>query len=123
MIEAKEEVERFANHYEAVGWRRGASAQPVRNKVALAKSWEPKNKAPRVPAEFLTWWRELYAAVEKQQGDVSLLINELYRVEFDKAKLCYRLHVSRANYELIERAQCGIRRNFEMVYSVPKLCK
>lgn len=41
------ELERFINHYETSGWCRNGSNRPVKNKVALSKSWKFEDQTPR----------------------------------------------------------------------------
>ena len=57
------EVDRFVNHYSANGWCRANSTTPVKDRIALARSWSQANKdaPPRFPPEFLSHWQEVYA--------------------------------------------------------------
>lgn len=55
----KQEAERFFNHYEAVGWRRNGGL-PVKDRLALARSWRPRDETPAMPQEFLSAWECFY---------------------------------------------------------------
>ena len=64
------EVDRFINHYSANGWCRANSTTPVKDRMALARSWNQANKdaPPRFPPEFLAHWQEVYAEAKKRNA-------------------------------------------------------
>ncbi|MCQ2137865.1 MAG: DUF4373 domain-containing protein [Bacteroidales bacterium] len=54
------ETERFYNHYESQGWLK-SNGQPVKNRIALAGAWQPKNTTPK----FEPWACEVMQAISK----------------------------------------------------------
>lgn len=61
-----EQVERFVNHYQANGWARNGGIKVV-DRMALARSWEPKDEAQknRFPYLFMLFWRNLHETLTK----------------------------------------------------------
>jgi hypothetical protein len=55
----QEEVQRFYDHYTAVGWKRNGGLK-VKDKLALARLWKPRDETQSFPQEFLSGWEEYY---------------------------------------------------------------
>lgn len=87
------EVERFIAHYEANGWCRNGQSTPVKDRVALAKCWEPADKdAQRFPIDFLAKWKSLYQEAKKRNPQCALkLLTDIYAVEIGSAELRMRI--------------------------------
>lgn len=77
------QVERFINHYQATGWtRQGAK---VVDRIALAKTWEPKEpeNRNRFPHPFMDFWQYIYnqlLQVEDAQANLCLMYQDIQRV-------------------------------------------
>lgn len=56
----QQEVQRFYDYYEANGWCRNNSTTPVRDKVALARQWQPKDTTARMDIDVLRWVNKIY---------------------------------------------------------------
>lgn len=96
---AKEEFERFFNHYEANGWCRGNSNTPVKNKVALAKSWKVEREEKAMPDDVCKWLYEVYTTANNLGKDGSLIYGiEAVFTEEDKVII----QCARDTAELIE---------------------
>lgn len=95
------EVERFVAHYEANGWCRNGQSKPVKDRVALARCWEPMDKdAQRFPLEFLVKWNSLYQEAKKHNPQCAQkLLTDIYAVELSSHEL--RLKVSKGLKELM----------------------
>ena len=76
LMSAKEECEKFINYYEANGWCRGNSSKPIKNKVALAKSWKVERMENKYPEDLREWLHNGYKTLLKsgRQEDASQLI-------------------------------------------------
>lgn len=77
----EEQVEKFINHYQATGWMRSGGAK-VFDRVALAKTWEPKDEAEknRFPKPFMAFWEGMYgklSKIEAAQYGLPLLLRDL----------------------------------------------
>lgn len=97
------EVDRFVNHYSANGWCRANSTTPVKDRIALARSWSQANKdaPPRFPPEFLSHWQEVYAEAKKRNADSArIMLTHLEAVEITPHAI--RLHCLRRLQDLIE---------------------
>lgn len=97
------EVDRFINHYSANGWCRNNSTTPVKDRMALARSWSQANKdaPPRFPPEFLSHWQEVYAEAKKRNADSArIMLTHLEAVEITPQAI--RLHCLRRLQSLIE---------------------
>lgn len=97
------EVDRFINHYSANGWCRANSTTPVKDRMALARSWSQANKdaPPRFPPEFLSHWQEVYAEAKKRNADSArIMLTHLEAVEITPQAI--RLHCLRRLQQLIE---------------------
>lgn len=98
------EVDRFINHYSANGWCRNNSTTPVKDRMALARSWSQANKdaPPRFPPEFLSHWQEVYAEAKKRNADSArIMLTDLEAVEI--APQSIRLCCSNTLCQFIER--------------------
>lgn len=97
------EVDRFVNHYSANGWCRANSTTPVKDRIALARSWSQANKdaPPRFPPEFLSHWQEVYAEAKKRNADSArIMLTHIEAVEITPHAI--RLHCLRRLQDLIE---------------------
>ena len=106
---AKEECEKFINHYEANGWCRGNSDKPVKNKVALAKSWKVERAETRYPENIRKWLHGCYLKA-RELGLQAWQIFEVKRINFEGDKLV--VQCSRQIAELIETVQQQVPRDF-----------
>lgn len=94
------EVERFIAHYEANGWCRSGASKPVKNRIALAKCWEPANKEQRFPPDFLERWKSLYQVAKSRNAKSAItLLTDIYAVDINSSEL--RLRVSKILRELL----------------------
>lgn len=77
-----QEVERFIAHYSANEWCRKGEDKPVKNRIELAKCWEPKEEAQRFQPEVLTNWECLYLkAREINPTKAILLLTGIYAID------------------------------------------
>lgn len=115
---AKEEFERFMNHYEANGWCRGNSDKPVKNKVALAKSWKVERAEKAMPDNVCEWLREVYTTAHNL-GKEAQLIYSIERVTADEnGKIT--IQCNRATCDLINEIATAVPRDFELAYRVKR---
>lgn len=114
---AKEEYDKFINHYEANGWCRGNSDKPVKSKVALAKSWKVERAEKRYPENIRKWLYGCYL-IAREKGLQSWLLFEMERVYFEGDKLV--VQCSRQIAELIETVQQQVPRDFseDLLYRI-----
>lgn len=114
---AKEECEKFINHYEANGWCRGNSDKPVKNKVALAKSWKVEREEKRYPENIRKWLYGCYL-IAREKGLQSWLLFEIEKVYIEGDKLI--VQGTRQVAELIEAVQIQVPRDFteEVLYRI-----
>lgn len=106
---AKEEYDKFVNHYEANGWCRGNSDKPVKNKVALAKSWKVEREEKRYPENIRKWLYGCYLQASAK-GLQSWLLFEVENIYADGDKLV--VQGTRQVAELIEAVQMQVPRDF-----------
>lgn len=111
---AKEEVERFVNHYEANGWCRNNSSVPVKDPTALAKAWQPQNKNPHFPPEFTEWLYSVYRKAESVYPTLRCKLFEIERIEFVGGK--YAIYCDSDTAKLIEH--CAVPASFKFCYMV-----
>ena len=64
---AKEESEKFFNYYEANGWCRANSSEPVKNKIPLAKSWKVEREDKYYPESLRTWLHDIFRIFKKNK--------------------------------------------------------
>ena len=114
---AKQECEKFINHYEANGWCRGNSDKPVKNKVALAKSWKVEREEKRYPENILKWLYGCYL-IAREKGLQSWLLFEIEKVYVEGDKLI--IQGTRQLAELIEAVQTQVPRDFteKLMYGI-----
>ena len=95
------EVERFMAHYEANGWCRSGANKPVKDRIALAKCWEPANKdAQRFPPDFLERWKAMYQVAKSRNAASAItLLTDIYAVDINSTEL--KLRVSKILRELL----------------------
>ena len=76
-----EQVEKFVNHYAAIGWTRNNGAKVV-DRIALARTWEPKDEAQknRFPMPFVEFWRCVYFGISGVNHNPMDLRRMLYEV-------------------------------------------
>lgn len=80
-ISAKDELTRFLNHYEANGWCRNNSTVPVKDRLALARSWKPQNDKPRFPQELVEWLYKVYQNAEAKYPTLRLKMFDIAGAE------------------------------------------
>jgi hypothetical protein len=80
-ISAKDELVRFLNHYEANGWCRNNSTVPVKDRLALARSWKPQNDKPRFPQELVEWLYKVYRNAEAKYPTLRLKMFDIAGAE------------------------------------------
>lgn len=109
LASAKEEYDRFVNHYEANGWCRNNSDKPVKNKVALAKSWKVEREEKRYPENIRKWLYGCYQ-IAREKGLQSWLLFEVKNIFVEGDNLI--VQCSRQIAELIEAVQLQVPRDF-----------
>ena len=116
---AKEEYDKFVNHYEANGWCRGNSDKPVKNKVALAKSWKVERADKRYPENIRKWLYGCYL-LAREKGLQSWLLFEVEKIYAEGDKLV--VQCSRQIAELIEAVQEQVPRDLSgrLIYRIRK---
>ena len=115
-IEAKAEVERFINHYEANGWCRNNSSVPVKDKRALAKAWQPQNKNPHFSGEFIEWLYRVYRKAGEQYPTYRMKLYDIVKVEYEDGK--YAIYCDVETAKLIENIKEPA--NFTLCYMVKR---
>lgn len=113
---AKEEFERFINHYEANGWCRGNSDKPVKNKVALAKSWKVEREEKRYPTKVMEWLYGVYLKAKEEGESAEAIISGIERIMEENGKVI--IVCNRIAYQLCEMFSQMVERNFEHSYKV-----
>ena len=113
---AKEEFEKFINHYEANGWCRGNSDKPVKNKVALAKSWKVEKDEKRYPDNVMAWLHEIYLQAREEGKPAEAIISGIERIMEENGKAI--VVCNRIAYQLCEMYSQKVSRNFEHSYKV-----
>lgn len=116
---AKEEYDKFVYHYEANGWCRANSDKPVKNKVALAKSWKVERAEKRYPENIRKWLYGCYL-LAREKGLQSWLLFEVEKIFTEGDKLV--VQCSRQIAELIEAVQDPVPRDFseKLFYRIRK---
>ncbi len=109
LANAKEESEKFINHYEANGWCRGNSDKPVKNKVALAKSWKVERADKRYPENIRKWLYGCYL-LAREKGLQSWLLFEVEKIYVEGDNIV--IQGTRQVAELIEAVQMQVPRDF-----------
>ena len=118
LITAKEECEKFINHYEANGWCRGNSDKPVKSKVALAKSWKVEREEKRLPDNINRWLHGVYNKL-KDEGKDAWRIFTIEGVVIEQGVVVIKCN--RQIAELIESVAVSIPRDFDKLsYRVRK---
>lgn len=115
-IEAKAEVERFINHYEANGWCRNNSSVPVKDKRALAKTWQPQNKNPHFSGEFIEWLYKVYRKAGEQYPTYRMKLYDIAKVEYEDGK--YAIYCDEETAKLIENIKEPA--NFKLCYRIKR---
>lgn len=115
---AKEEFERFINHYEANGWCRGNSDKPIKNKEALAKSWKVEREEKRYPDKIMAWLYDIYLQAKAEGKATDAIISGIDRVMEENGKAI--IVCNRQAYELCEMYSPSIKRDFKHSYRVRK---
>lgn len=87
------EVDRFLDHYKGVGWV-NKNGVPIKDKLAVARNWEPQNKParPPMPKDVLAWLRPIYERTKitnPNQADALLRVFEVAKNDSEK-----QLHLS-----------------------------
>ena len=106
---AKEEYDKFVNHYEANGWCRGNSDKPVKSKVALAKLWKADRAEKRYPENIRKWLYDCYL-LAREKGLQSWLLFDVEKIYAEGDNLV--VQCSRKIAELIEEVQKQVPRDF-----------
>ena len=115
---AKEECEKFINHYEANGWCRGNSDKPIKNKVALAKSWKVEREEKRLPDNINRWLHGVYNKL-KDEGKDAWRIFTIEGVVIEQGVVVIKC--PRQVAELIESVAVSIPRDFDkLAYRVKR---
>ena len=110
---ANKEAERFINHYEASGWCRGNSNKPVRNKVALAKSWKVEREERQYPDNVCKWLHAVYRNAQANNYDAGRLF-QIERVTTENNTVI--VYCRREVAEVIEANK--VPRDFALTYKV-----
>jgi hypothetical protein len=72
------EVNALIGYYTANGWRRSNGA-PIHDRAAVASTWIPEDKAPRIPTLLLDWLKLLHTKAKKENSaDASAIIHGIY---------------------------------------------
>lgn len=116
---AKEECEKFINHYEANGWCRGNSDKPVKSKVALARSWKVEREEKRLPEDVCKWLHEIYCRAKDDGADAGLMFNiEAAKELADKGAV--QVFCTRDIYQLMEKYMVATPRGLGLQYGLKK---
>lgn len=76
------EVQRFYDNYEAQGWRRG-NGQEITDVLAVARTWEPKEKEKRrFPEPFIEALREIDKGFADRGWDSLEMLRGIEKVDF-----------------------------------------
>lgn len=62
LLSPQNELDRFLSHYEKSGWL-DANGNPVKNKIAALKNWNPDKNAVKCRSETVKLWRKVYDAI------------------------------------------------------------
>lgn len=122
LMSAKEECEKFINYYEANGWCRGNSSKPIKNKVALAKSWKVERMENKYPEDLREWLRRMYTYLLKigKTEEAMQLLGINYCIEEDGAYALFVQDKEQAN--ILNSCLIVITPKFKkLIYKIPKL--
>ncbi|MEE1070022.1 MAG: hypothetical protein U0K81_06070 [Paludibacteraceae bacterium] len=76
------EVQRFYDNYEAQGWRRG-NGQEITDVLAVARTWEPKEKEKRrFPEPFIEALREIDKGFAERGWDSLPMLLDIEKIDF-----------------------------------------
>ena len=124
------ELDRFCTHYAKSGWV-DANGNPIRNRLAALKAWNPAKEAERCSARVAAIWREVYetATAADPQTDYTPMLY-LFRGVFSEGAAIHVTVCDKRLVELMERPACLevvrpiIDRHFgagkQLHYRVPK---
>jgi hypothetical protein len=76
------EVQRFYDNYKAQGWRRG-NGQEITDVLAVARTWEPKEKEKRrFPEPFIEALREIDKGFAERGWDSLPMLLDIQKIDF-----------------------------------------
>jgi hypothetical protein len=76
------ELQRFYDNYEAQGWRRG-NGQEITDVLAVARTWEPKEKEKRrFPEPFIEALREIDKDFAERGWDSLPMLLDIQKIDF-----------------------------------------
>ena len=120
-IEPKLEVDRFFDYYTANGWCRSGSQTPIKDRIALARTWKPQKEGARDDTELLAWIMTVYASIKAENPTEAMTIPrniERTQVEFDNGVKTATILCDRNTATLIE--QHLVPTNFKLKYRIRK---
>ena len=120
-IEPKLEVDRFFDYYTANGWCRSGSQTPIKDRIALARTWKPQKEGARDDTELLAWIMTVYASIKAENPTAAMTIPrniERTQVEFDNGVKNATILCDRNTATLIE--QHLVPTNFKLKYRIRK---
>lgn len=120
-IEPKLEVDRFFDYYMANGWCRTNSKTPIKDRIALARTWKPQKEGARDDTELLAWIMTVYASIKAENPTAAMTIPrniERTQVEFDNGVKTATILCDRNTATLIE--QHLVPMNFKLKYRIRK---
>lgn len=82
----EEEADRFINHYSATGWVR--KGEQIRDKIALARSWETKTTSVLFPPAIMSFWQAVADRVCAVGENERPFVKDIHRLEV-KDKVLY----------------------------------
>ena len=121
LMSAKEECDKFINYYEANGWCRGNSSKPIKNKVALAKSWKVERMENKYPEDLREWLRRMYTYLRKigKTEEAMRLLGINYCIEEDGAYSLFVQDKEQAN--TFNSCLIVVQPKFKkLIYKVPR---
>lgn len=81
------ETQRFIAHYEADGWCRKGNDKPVKDRVALARSWKVETPVNRTDLTLLTWHRKIYDKVKAENPQAARsIIRDIVSIKYLQPK-------------------------------------
>lgn len=81
------ETQRFIAHYEADGWCRKGNDKPVKDRVALARSWKVETPVNRTDPTLLTWHRKIYDKVKAENPQAARsIIRDIVSIKYLQPK-------------------------------------
>ena len=120
-IEPKLEVDRFFDYYTANGWCRSGSQTPIKDRIALARTWKPQKEGARDDTELLAWIMTVYSSIKAENPTEAMTIPrniERTQVEFDNGVKKATILCDRNTATLIE--QHLVPMNFKLKYRIRK---